>query len=373
MILLVLGCAEEPGAWDFPEHFPAPVIPEDNPLTAEKVELGRYLFYDFRLSSNGGRSCGVCHEAGKGFTDGFVRAVGTTDELHTRNTLTVTDVAWREALGWRSLTPTDLEHQLLVPLSGDNPVEMGMTEEVLVERLEATELYPPLFEAAFPGQSIDLDNSARAIASFERTMFSGDSPYDRYLLGGELEPSADRGRELFEGNRLKCGRCHGGVFLDSPTTRAGRVTARHGWFNTGLYDIDGEGSYPEQEQGLYAETGLIEDMGRFRTPPLRNVALTGPWTHDGSVSELGDLVDSYANGGREVMSGPNPGDGSQNRYKSPLVGGFELSEDERSDLLAFLDALTDTTMIENPDLQNPFCIEVGGEVINEPCLEPEPF
>ena len=376
MILALLGCADDfdREAWGIPDHYPSPIVPEDNPLTPEKVELGRHLFYDFRLSVNGKRSCGICHEPQKGFTDGFVRALGAYDDPHPRNTLTITDVAWREQFGWRSLVPSDLEHQLLVPLTGDFPVlEMGMTEDLLVERLEATSLYPPLFDAAFPGEAISLENAGKAIASFERTMISGTSPYDEHLLGGDLPPDAERGRQLFFGNEARCSRCHGGLWLDSPTSRWGRVTARHGWFNTGLYDIDGEGSYPAIEQGLFAETGLIEDMGRFRTPSLRNVALTGPWTHDGSVSDLGDLLDAYARGGRDVQSGPNPGDGAENPHKSPLVSGFDMSMQDRDDLLAFLEALTDTRMVEDPALQNPFCVEVGGEIVNEPCLEPEPF
>ena len=377
MILLALGgCADDVDrdSWGIPDHYPSLVVPQDNPMTVEKVELGRYLFYDFRLSVNGKRSCGVCHEDKKGFTDGFVRALGAYDDPHPRNTLSLTDVAWRENLGWTRLAPEDLEHQLLSPLTGEQPIlEMGMTEDLLVERLEATELYPPLFEAAFPDEPISLETTGKAIASFERTLISGTSPYDDFLQGGQLDPSAERGRELFFGDEALCSRCHGGLWLDSPTSPTGRVTARHGWFNTGLYDIDGHGSYPEIEQGLYAETGLREDMGRFRTPSLRNVALSGPWTHDGSVGDLGDLLDAYARGGRDVQSGPNPGDGANNPFKSPLVDGFPMSPGDREDLLAFLEALTDRAMVEDPALQNPFCVEVAGEVTNEPCLEPEPF
>lgn len=376
MLWLLVGCASDfdRRLWQIPEHFPTPEVPTDNPMTAEKVELGRHLFYDFRLSENGARSCGVCHEPAKGFTDGFVRAVGATDELHTLNTLSLTDVAWREQLGWRSLEDVDLEHQLLVPLMGLDPLEMGMTEALLVERLEATAFYPPLFDAAFPGQPISVETTAMAIASFQRTLVSGGSEYDLFLLGqADLTPAQERGRALFFGDELKCSRCHGGVFLDSPTNRWGRETDRHGWFNTGLYNVDGQGGYPPDEPGLISVTGERSDMGRFRTPSLRNVELTGPWGHDGTVASLETLLDTYARGGRDVQSGALPGDGADNPYKSPLITGFELSDDQRADVLAFLESLTDWDMVERPALANPWCVTVAGQVVNAPCLEPEPF
>lgn len=370
MILLALACASDfdREQWGVPDHFPDPWVPERNPMTPEKAELGRYLFFDFSLSVNGTRSCGVCHEASKGFTDGFARAVGATDELHSRNTLTVTDVLWREDLGWRTRTLPTLEEQLYVPLQGLDPLEMGMTDALVEERLQNAEVYAPLFDAAFPGQPISMDHVALALATFQRTLISGRTPYDAFLAGeAELPADAERGRLLFFGRQANCSRCHGGVFLDSPTDGLGRVTARHGWFNTGLYNTDGAGAYPDSEQGLIEETGLPGDMGRFRTPSLRNVARTGPWTHDGSVGSLESLLDAYARGGRHVQSGPNPGDGATNPFKHELVSGFEMTERDRADLVAFLNALTDEQMLEDPFFQTPWCLTVGGEVVNAPC------
>ncbi len=383
---LLLGCHGGPQPADtgtgpvvvFPAHLPDPIIPADNPLTAEKIALGRYLFHDVRLSVNRLRSCGICHEAERSFTDGFVQAVGTTDEKHTRNTLSLINVAWREKLTWRDPSVTHLEAQLLVPLMGTEPVEMGMNEALLVRRLAYTDLYPPLFAAAFPDEAdpITLDNVSLALASFQRTIFGADTPYDRHLLGDPdaMSAAAQRGMALFFSDTLQCTRCHGGIFFDQPTDADGNPTDTHGYFNTGLYNVDGKGGYPEAEQGLYALTGEPEDMGRFRTPSLRGVAQSGPWTHDGTVLFLSDLIDAYARGGREILSGPTPGDGAENPYKSELRTGFPLSGTDRDDLLAFLEALTDEALLVRADLLTPFCEEDdSGVVTNAPCEVPAPF
>lgn len=359
MIYWLLACGSgqsiDRELWGVPAHFPDPSIPADNPLTPESAELGRYLFYDFGLSDTGTRSCGICHETAKGFTDGFVRAVGTQNDIHPRNTLSVVNVAWREELGWRPGSGLSLEEQLLIPLLGEHPIEMGMSEDLVLERLSDNPLYGPLFEAAFGDPEPSLDHAAKALASFERTIIGGRSPYDAYLQGEPLSESAERGRQVFFGDAAKCSRCHGGLFLDSPTTARGRVTARHGAFNTGLYNVDGEGSYPESEPGLVALTGRARDTGVFRTPSLRNVALTGPWAHDGSVASLEDMIESYARGGRRLESGANVGDGATNPYKSSLVQGFEISAQETQDLIAFLQALSDPYLLEDPRFQSPFC------------------
>jgi cytochrome c peroxidase len=365
-----------PMSLDLPPHFPEPDIPADNPLTVEKIALGRYLFYDVRLSINHKRSCGICHEQAIGFTDGFVQAIGTTAEKHTRNTLPLINVAFRRQLTWRDPSVTRLEDQLITPLMGDEPIEMGMNEALLLRRLESTDLYPQLFQDAFPDQPapISLDNIGLSLASFQRTIFGGDAPYDRHLLGdeGAMSEAASRGMALFFSEPLGCGRCHGGVFLDQPTDAHGNVTDDHGYFNTGLYNVDGAGSYPEAEQGLYALTGELEDMGKFRTPSLRGVATSGPWTHDGTVLFLEDLIDAYARGGREILSGPTPGDGAENPYKSALLTGFDITDGERADLLTFLDeGLTDEGLLARESLSTPFCVEGdSGVVTNTPCEPP---
>lgn len=363
-VLLVLGACERTDSpdfdWDLPAGVEPPSTPLDNPQTAEKVELGRHLFYDLRLSRHENRACGTCHEQAKAFTDGLHRAVGTENDLHGHNTPTLVNVGYRSQLNWTSLEPRSLEAQLLVPLLGDDPLEMGMggREADLLATLAADPIYAELFAAAFPDQStpITLDNLARAIAAFERTILSLDAPLDRYLRGDEdaIADDARRGWALFRSPEVGCLRCHGGRDFASPTDAAGEVIAEADFFNIGLYDVDGSGAYPASAQGLIESTSLPSDMGRFRTPSLRNLAFTGPYMHDGSVLSLADVVDIFAAGGRHVQSGPFVGDGRANPHKSSAIEPIELTPSERADLVALLLALSDERLIDDPRLASPF-------------------
>jgi cytochrome c peroxidase len=160
--------------------------------------------------------------------------------------------------------------------------------------------------------------------------------------------------QLFFSERLECFHCHGGFnFTDSTTHENTRVDSV-GFHNTGLYNIDANGAYPAENTGLYDMTGQRRDMGRFRAPTLRNIALTGPYMHDGSIATLEEVIAHYQRGGRLIGDGPYAGDGRLNPFKSEFVRGFELSADERADLLSFLHALTDTSVVQDPVLSNPF-------------------
>jgi cytochrome c peroxidase len=367
------------GEWDhrafpIPDHFPDPIVPADNPVTAAKVELGRHLFHDFRLSVNGKRSCGICHEAKKGWTDGFVRSVGATGHVAPRNSLSLGNVMWREALTWSNVHAGGLESQIDIPWRGTDPVEMGMDgqEALLVERVDAAGLYGELWQAAMGDAPVTFASAGQAIAAYQRTIIGGDSAYDAYLAGADdaLTAAQERGRALFFGERMGCGQCHGGVFLDQPTTPEAGAPARHGYANVGLYNIDGEGGYPPGSEGLMEHTGEPSDEGVFRVPSLRNVSHTGPWVHDGTVLDLGDLLDAYARGGRNVQSGQYPGDGALNPHRSPLLAGFAMSAEDRADVLAFFEALTEPSLlVPGERLRNPFCEEdAEGNYTHEPCL-----
>lgn len=344
--------APEPDAydWGLPAGVEPPPVPDDNPPTVDKVELGRHLFYDLRLSKNENRACGTCHEQAKAFTDGFHRAVGTDNDMHGHNTISLVNVGYRSALGWADLQPRALEQQLFVPLLGDDPVEMGMAgrEQQLLDVLADDPVYVELFAAAFPehDQPFTLPNLALAIAAFERTILSVDAPLDRYLRGQQdaISPAAVRGWQLFQSEQLGCLRCHGGRDFDEPLD----------YYNIGLYDIDGEGSYPDSAQGLIEQTGEAADMGRFRTPTLRNLAYTKPYMHDGSVISLTDVVDIFAAGGRNVQSGPFVGDGRTNPHKSELIQPIELSATQRADLVEMLLALSDDGLVTDPRLSSPW-------------------
>ncbi|WP_338863077.1 cytochrome c peroxidase [Myxococcus stipitatus] len=196
----------------------------------------------------------------------------------------------------------------------------------------------------------------KALASFQRTLMSGASPYDRYLQGetSALSVSARRGMELFFGERAECYHCHSGRHLSNSFRAKGMQRQPAVFFNTGLYDLNGQGAYPPQNPGLYEFTLNVLDQGRFRVPPLRNVELTAPYMHDGSISTLEAVIDLYMSGGRNVVDGPYAGDGRRNPNKDPLVRPFELSDSEKADLIAFLKSLTDTAFVSDPRFSNPW-------------------
>ncbi len=346
MALLLAACTSAPrheqhflpvvrSAIPLPPGVLPPPTPPDNPLTAVKAELGRHLFYDRRISWNGTQSCASCHQQRLAFTDGQLRAIGSTGEQHFRNSMTLANVGWRRPLTWANAAMRSLEEQALVPLTRHAPVELGMDGhlDVLLARIRADDRYGPLFAAAFPGDPdpITIINTARAIASFERTLISANSAYDRLVLRGEsnaFSESAWRGMRLFFSPRLRCSSCHGGFDFDTPTT--GTV-----FRNTGLYDRP-------------RDLGDANARGTFRVPTLRNVAVTGPYMHDGSAGTLSDVIEDYAAGGRAARLGHHkPAQGV-------AIRPFAITPDEKHDLLAFLESLTDPTFLSDPRYADPW-------------------
>ncbi len=345
--------------WRLPEDLPPPQVPADNPMHAAKVELGRWLFYDKRLSGNETMSCATCHVQGLAFTDGKPRSIGSTGEIHPRSSMSLVNVAYASRLDWANPLMDRLEDQALTPLFGDNPVEMGLGghEDRLV-RLLQEKRYSELAQQAFPGDADphSVLNAVRAIASFVRTITSFDSPYDQYLAGDHsaMSDSAVRGMDLFFSERLECFHCHGGFNFTDSTTHVNTRIERAGYHNTGLYNLDGNGAYPADNTGLFDMTGQRRDIGRFKAPTLRNIAVTAPYMHDGSIATLEDVLAHYARGGRKLEEGPFAGDGRLSPFKSEFVTGFELTDDEREDLIAFLESLTDESLLNDPTLADPF-------------------
>jgi cytochrome c peroxidase len=330
-------------------------------MTVEKVALGRFLFYDKRLSGNGTQSCASCHRQSIAFTDGRPLGIGSTGEVHPRNSMALANVAYASVLNWGNPNLAGLEQQALLPMFGEEPVELGLSgkERELLDRVRADTLYARLFSAAFPGQSnsVSVQNITRALASFERALVSGDSPYDRYTFRNErnaLSPSAIRGEALFFSERTECFHCHAGVMFSASTNYVGKSFREQEYFNNGLYNVDGRGAYPSNNTGLAEFTGQPRDMGAHKAPSLRNVALTAPYMHDGSITTLEDVIDHYARGGRLITSGPHAGDGKLSPFKNGFVNGFTITADEKADLIAFLRSLTDSTFITNPAFSNPW-------------------
>jgi cytochrome c peroxidase len=346
--------------WNLPPGFPPPRVPENNPMTQEKVDLGRYLFYDPALSGNGTQSCSTCHLQHLAFTDGLARSIGSTGEVHPRNAMTLTNAAYNASQTWANPSLTTLERQIPIPMFGEHPVELGITgnEAVVLGRLRQDERYRTMFAAAFPDQDdpITLSNAMLSLASFTRTLISGDSPYDRYLRGdaSALSESAMRGMEIFFSEDLECHHCHTGFNFTLSTVNANSTFDERPFFNTGLYNIGGTGAYPPDNTGVHEITNLAADMGRFRPPTLRNIALTAPYMHDGSIATLEEVIRFYADGGRVITEGEYAGDGRRNPFKSGLVPGFTITEQQLDDLIAFLESLTDQAFITDPRLSDPF-------------------
>jgi cytochrome c peroxidase len=359
MALATLACGgPTPYELDLPEGIPHPRIPAENPLTVESVELGRHLFYDERLSGNESASCASCHDPALAFTDGRVLGLGSTGESTPRNSMALVNVAYNPVQTWANTALIDLEDQALVPLFGEHPVELGLSgrEVELVARLSADDRYPAMFEAAFPGEPISVTNVVRAIASFERSLMSFDSPFDRWFYGHDesaVSDSVRRGFDLFNTNELECFHCHGGFNFTDGVMHDGTVIPEIQFHNTGLYNIDGRGGYPEPNRGIYESSGRASDMGRFRAPTLRNIAVTAPYMHDGSIATLDEVLDHYAAGGRTIESGPHAGIGSESPLKNIFIHGFTLTAEQRADVLALLESLTDETFLTNPEHRDP--------------------
>lgn len=368
VLLALSACTpDEPDApeayvWDLPAAFPAPYVPADNPMTIAKVELGRHLFYDKRLSHNQTMACATCHEQARAFTDGEATNLGSTGHALIRSAMSLTNVGYLSVYTWANPRLLDLEQQALVPMFADFPLELGTQLETptIVRRFADDPDYQRLFADAFPDDDGDdlfnTEHMVQAIASFERTLISGDAPYDRFIYRGDpdaMSAAAQRGMDLFFSERAECYHCHAGpnfsTSFRSVTSEAGAPDFQ----NNGLYNLDATGAYPPGNGGLFEFTGDLRDQGKFRVPTLRNVGLTAPYMHDGSVATLADVIDHYAAGGRLLPDGPLAGDGRLNPNKSPLVFKMDLDAGEKSDLLAFLDSLTDHSFITDPRFAAP--------------------
>jgi cytochrome c peroxidase len=349
-------------SWAIPDWIPPPAEPAENRITPAKVELGRHLFYEKRLSADQTMACATCHQQARAFTDGRRTAVGITGEPGKRNTMSLTNVGYFPTLTWGNPRIESLEAQALIPIFGEHPVEMGMSgkDSLLFERLRGEPRYQRLFAKAFPDETRVFDsnlyspsNLTRALASFLRNLLSFSSPYDRYKYGDNrnaISPAAQRGEALFLARRTRCYGCHGSLYFTDNVKHARMAVPERGFHNTGLYNEDGKGAYPADHAGVAEFTGRDEDMGKFRTPSLRNVALTAPYMHDGSISTLEEVIRAhYAKMGHAVHAGK-----PANPLRSRLIDGFQISDQDVRDLVEFLKSLTDESFVKNPRFSNPW-------------------
>lgn len=286
--------------------------PADNPLTRERVALGRELFFEKRLSRDGTVSCASCHDPELGYTDKEPVAVGIGGRKGPRRTPRIFNRAYGKSFFWDGRAAT-LEEQVLKPIA--NPVEMDLPVEAAIVFLQSDPAYAKAFEAAFRGEPTP-ERLAYALAGYVRTILSGDAPYDRYLAGDEaaLTPSQKRGLALFRG-KAACAVCHVGPNLTDER-----------FHNTGVGWADGK----HADEGRAKISGNKADLGAFKTPPLREAARTGPYMHDGSLETLTDVIEFYDDGGKE-----NP---DLDFDLQPL----HLAAAEKADLAAFLQSLNGT-------------------------------
>ena len=332
--------------WQLPSAVPHPEVPADNPMTAAKVEFGRYLFYDKRMSVNSKTSCGTCHRQELAFTDGRARAEGTMGDLHPRSAMSLINVAYAPVLTWAHPTLDSLEKQALIPMLGEDPSELGLggfekEDEDFVSVVRRDAQYQKMFAAAFPGETqATMQHVVKAIAAFERSIVSMRSPYDRYKWQGDasaISDAAKRGEALF--GKAGCGQCHGGWSFSSAKFEGGETTDQDG----GLFANTGVVVYQAPNRGLFEKTGNARDVGKFRPPTLRNIAVTDPYMHDGSLATLEEVIDHYAAGGR--MFSPS---------KNPMMQPFQFTESEKDDLIEFLKSLTDQEALRDPRWRDPW-------------------
>ncbi|HNI96370.1 MAG TPA: di-heme enzyme [Leptospiraceae bacterium] len=353
--------------WNLPAGFPVPSVPAENPMTDAKVKLGRFLFYEKKLSGNETQSCGSCHLQSIAFADGKPVGVGSTGQSHTRNAQHLSNAAYHTRITWSNNTLKTLEAQARVPMFGISPVELGLSGDAYLTKLKSDSRYKELFAAAFgAGDDAYSEQNVRfSIASFIRSMISGNSAYDKYAYQKKtdaLTASQIRGLNIFFGETAECFHCHGGFNFTDTSTHSTASVAEFAYHDNGNRSLTEYNSFPDNKKGLYEITLNTTDIGRFRAPSLRNVALTYPYFHDGSVDcsagnkgtvgvysddcateALGKIVDHYMSGGKS----PSNKDGT-------LIRPFSLSTQEKTDLINFLKSLTDDDFIKNKNLSDPF-------------------
>lgn len=325
---LIAGCKRGSEVAQFePEILPLPPqlttyeamqIPADNPLTPQKVALGRQLFFDERLSGDGSRSCYSCHVCEKGLTDGLAKAVGAFNKQLPRSSPTLWNIGYHKQFYWDGRSPS-LEKQALAAWTGAN---MGAKAEEIVAKVNKINGYHQQFQQVFGGDAT-ADNIVKAIASFERTIISGDTAWDRWRAGDQaaLDQSAIRGWNIFQA--IKCNNCHDGVLFTDQQ-----------YHNVGI-GMDQK----EPDVGRFKVTNKPEDTGAFKTPTLRDIAKSAPYFHDGSAATLEDAVDIMLAGGKE-----NEHLDRKNLEKKKIL------PEQREDLLNFLRSLTVDCKLKKPPL-----------------------
>lgn len=347
-LLLIASCRKDkisdfeptPYNLSIPSHFPNMPIPSDNPMTVEGVELGRYLFYEKKLSGDNSMSCASCHHAEAAFSDPNQFSTGITGAVGTRNSMALINLGWQQFFFWDGRAAT-LEAQLLEPVP--NPIEMNQSWSDAVEKLRTDDRYPEMFAKAFGEYGIDSVKVTKALAQFLRTMISAESKFDvmyKYQNGLQLTAKEQQiysavtieewaGYDLFLSlNGADCLHCHNGPLMQVQK-----------YSNNGL-----DASFTDP--GRMEVTGNGTDNGKFKVPTLRNIAYSAPYMHDGRFATLDEVIDHYSSG---II---------QSETIDPMIefahmGGVQLDDQEKQLLKAFLLCLSDENFIQDPRFSNP--------------------
>ena len=329
MLLIFISCQDDDGIiplhfpelMEIPKGFPAVEEPQGNEFTPARWELGKRLFFDPVMSVDSSISCASCHQPGLAFSDNVAFSPGVEQRPGVRNSPSLVNVAYHPYFTREGGVPT-LEMQVMVPIQEHNEFDFNIV--LLAERLSQDSSYVVQSEKAY-GRTPDAFVITRSLACFERSLLSGNSPYDQYLQNVQtsaISASALRGMDLFFSEKTKCSECHGG-------------------FNFSNYNFENNGLYEQYEDvGRFRLTGDEADRALFKIPSLRNVGLTAPYMHDGSLPTLEAVVEHYQSGGKNTPQ------------KSGLIQPLDLTESERADLVQFLESLTDETFVQNPLFKN---------------------
>lgn len=316
-------------------------------------ELGRYFFFDTHLSSNNTKSCGSCHDPKIAFTDGYRRSVSPQGENLPHNAPSLLNTQRYQYYDWANPTAIDYRTQMKRPLYGKHPIELGLDNhwESFSRYVGNTAVYQSLLKEITKNGVLTKELLEACIEAYLEKLQSRNAPFDQYIGGDKeaLDASAQRGFRLFTSKELKCVQCH---MPPDFTKLTESKLLEEVFVNIGLYNFNNE--YPAKDRGIMEYTHKKQDNGKFRIPSLRNVALTAPYMHDGSVETLPEVIDIYANGGRGDVGDKLYGNGPTNTMKHKFISGFKISDQEKSDLVVFLQSLTDTTYLQNKMFLNPF-------------------
>lgn len=319
--------------------------------------IGHFLFFDTRLSHNNTKSCASCHDPKFAFTDAYRTSVSPSGENLLHNAPSLLNIQNQAFFDWNNINAKSYKSQIQRPLYNHSPLELGL--DLHWEKFKNYLLFTASYKNVVK-QYLSIKNDSLSKTLIEKCLIAylkklkiSQAPIDDFLNGNEKSISiqAQRGFQLFVSSKLKCVSCHPPPNF---TLNDNEHSLEEIFRNIALYNVNNKNAYPNEDKGLIIHTTQIKDEGKFRIPSLRNVAITAPYMHDGSVDNLTEVIKIYARGGRNIISGKYKGDGAKNIYKDALIQGFEISEMQIQDLLVFLHTLGDTSYVHKDFFMNPF-------------------